>query len=34
MCIRDSNNRDLIPTGKPEYEGLGLLLRDVWGFEL
>lgn len=28
------NNRDLIPTGKPEYEGLGALLRDVWGFEL
>jgi ABC-type phosphate/phosphonate transport system substrate-binding protein len=28
------NNRDLIPTDKPEYEGLGVLLRDVWGFEL
>lgn len=28
------NNRDLIPSDKPEFEGLGVLLRDVWGFEL
>lgn len=28
------NNRDLIPTGNSEYEGLGTLLKDVWGFEL
>ena len=28
------NNRDLIPSGPPDYEGLGVLLRDVWGFDL
>lgn len=28
------NNRDLIAAGNSEYEGLGTLLKDVWGFEM
>jgi ABC-type phosphate/phosphonate transport system substrate-binding protein len=27
-------NQDLVPAGVLEYDGLGVLLRDVWGFDL
>jgi len=33
--LRDEfKGQDFVPARKEEYEGLGMLMRDVWGFEL
>ncbi|OGI42950.1 MAG: hypothetical protein A2150_03925 [Candidatus Muproteobacteria bacterium RBG_16_64_11] len=33
--LRDEfKGQDFVPAKKEEYEGLGILMRDVWGFEL